>query len=486
MKHKNNSRERTVRCDRLLFSIEEQPFSILPRRLLSVYALDRPRKFSFEKTSLAHAPSFERLSNDHTNVSGEARWRPQEVRRRGSSLSDAYDAAQLPPVSPVLVGGSTVLAREQAALRRRRASSDARNLLHAPPHCARSTTDIDTDDDDEAQSLDERDAMRRRRSSSRSTLVERIAAVASRRNAEAAAARAAQPPEEGGSTSKRQCSAHGRRERTHVESLASSSGAALRAVHTGEISVSGMEMRATCLAGMPGALHLLLRRHDPNEVVNGERPIHWAATGGDLECVQILVEAGAALDAKDAFGRTALHLATFKGHDTRVVKALLDAGCDVDARDAGGATALHLACSHGAQDLAATLAHAACDVHARDAAGRTARDLATALGYDHLADKLAQLERQRRPNNHEPPRPRRSRGEPEPHAARQDGVLPPARHQLHPDQTDHAASAPFAAAAEPTGDLIAKLEDVLSTLRLGKGDALDSLVGCLHTQLRPT
>ncbi len=47
---------------------------------------------------------------------------------------------------------------------------------------------------------------------------------------------------------------------------------------------------------------------------------------------QLLIAGGAQLDAKDEFGRTALHWATIKGH-TEVVRVLLQAGAQPNAKD---------------------------------------------------------------------------------------------------------------------------------------------------------
>lgn len=40
----------------------------------------------------------------------------------------------------------------------------------------------------------------------------------------------------------------------------------------------------------------------------------WAAEGGHTELVKLLMEKGARINAKDRIGRTALSIATEKGH----------------------------------------------------------------------------------------------------------------------------------------------------------------------------
>jgi len=71
-----------------------------------------------------------------------------------------------------------------------------------------------------------------------------------------------------------------------------------------------------------------------------------AASKGDGEAVKKLVEAGANVNARDQYGRTALMLAAqagAKSYKTDVIKLLLDRGADVKLRDAGGWTAFEYA-----------------------------------------------------------------------------------------------------------------------------------------------
>lgn len=60
--------------------------------------------------------------------------------------------------------------------------------------------------------------------------------------------------------------------------------------------------------------------------------LHAAATAGDLVALETLIADGAALDARDADGRTAVMAAT-AARRTEAVRVLIDAGADVDIRD---------------------------------------------------------------------------------------------------------------------------------------------------------
>jgi len=61
-----------------------------------------------------------------------------------------------------------------------------------------------------------------------------------------------------------------------------------------------------------------------------------------LELVRECLQAGAAVNSKDIYGRTALMLAAYHGR-TDCIKLLIEAGADVDDKDSDGRTALTIA-----------------------------------------------------------------------------------------------------------------------------------------------
>ncbi|MGA1203859.1 MAG: ankyrin repeat domain-containing protein, partial [Planctomycetota bacterium] len=75
-------------------------------------------------------------------------------------------------------------------------------------------------------------------------------------------------------------------------------------------------------------------------------PLHAAARDDDLTRVRSLVEAGAAIDARDNDGWTPLMLAAANSTTPEIVQLLLDKGAAIDARDLLDKTPLMLAADH--------------------------------------------------------------------------------------------------------------------------------------------
>jgi ankyrin repeat protein len=99
-----------------------------------------------------------------------------------------------------------------------------------------------------------------------------------------------------------------------------------------------------------------------------------AAKRGDVTALEALLASNAELiKARDSDGSTALHCATWKGHDAAVAW-LLDSGADVHAlneNDHWGTTALHAAAHANHAHIARRLIDAGADVNAQDREGRT-------------------------------------------------------------------------------------------------------------------
>ncbi len=83
-----------------------------------------------------------------------------------------------------------------------------------------------------------------------------------------------------------------------------------------------------------------------SEVKNRYALLPWMAANGHEAIVGLLVEEGADLKAKDAYGYTPLHLASWRGNEA-TVRWLLKRGANFEAQDATNYTPLYMAVRNG-------------------------------------------------------------------------------------------------------------------------------------------
>jgi len=73
----------------------------------------------------------------------------------------------------------------------------------------------------------------------------------------------------------------------------------------------------------------------------GRTPLVYTVLSDAIDCCQLLLQAGAVVEATDADGRTAVHWSAFQGN-SKMMKLFLESGGDVLAQDGEGRTPLHL------------------------------------------------------------------------------------------------------------------------------------------------
>jgi ankyrin repeat protein len=116
---------------------------------------------------------------------------------------------------------------------------------------------------------------------------------------------------------------------------------------------------------------------DAADGVEGQTPLHWAVSKGNMSALRVLVELGADIDRRDSRGRTALHCAccSLRGDEPRV-QFLLSFGADIGVVDSKGRTACHVAAEWRKHTALCALVAAGGDLDQPDNKGRTPRRIA--------------------------------------------------------------------------------------------------------------
>jgi hypothetical protein len=140
---------------------------------------------------------------------------------------------------------------------------------------------------------------------------------------------------------------------------------------------------AACLS-----VWLLVTGPSAGAATGGGPDLIRAVTAGDEARVRaVLKKYPQAIDAVDAWGRTALYLAAGAG-DLNLVELLLTAEADVNAADKGGDTPLHEAVFRGYEEVARLLLARGADINAANQAGVTPLHYAAGLGRRSLVELL--------------------------------------------------------------------------------------------------
>lgn len=104
---------------------------------------------------------------------------------------------------------------------------------------------------------------------------------------------------------------------------------------------------------------------------SGDTALMKAARRGTMDCLNVLLEGGAAVDHQDKRGRSVLMVAARAG-ELGNMNRLLEAGANMTLRDEEGNDALMYATDHDESDCLDTLIQVGADVNAKNDKGRTA------------------------------------------------------------------------------------------------------------------
>jgi len=160
------------------------------------------------------------------------------------------------------------------------------------------------------------------------------------------------------------------------------------------------ELFAAARSGDAVQIKNLLEAGAANDAADeaGETALMHAAHGGHVAAVQALIAAGADVNAKAPQGWTALAKAAYNGETGRgyveVIDVLHQAGASLDDRIFFGITPLMLAAGGGDASVVEWLINSGADVLAVNEGGRTARMMANDKFYVDVINLLTDAERQ--------------------------------------------------------------------------------------------
>ena len=150
-------------------------------------------------------------------------------------------------------------------------------------------------------------------------------------------------------------------------------------------------MHLAAYAGLPWLVLKLLISGYASDIHSrdsfGNQPLLWAARNGRDSTVQILLERGAQVAAKNDEGVTALYWAASNGHAS-VLLQLLERGANCRPKDRIGWTPLHRAAFHGHTGVAKVLLENNADIEARDGTKWTALMRAATNGNVEVVNLL--------------------------------------------------------------------------------------------------
>ena len=152
-------------------------------------------------------------------------------------------------------------------------------------------------------------------------------------------------------------------------------------------------MALSCAAkeGKKDIVWLLLTRSDIgpdlNYGISGRTPLSQAAEKGHESIVKLLLERGAATDAKDKSGWTPLSWAAEKGHKS-IMQQLLESGASVKTKDRPSRMLLLWAAVHNYEAILKLLLERGAPIETKDKYGRTPLSRAAEKGLESMVELL--------------------------------------------------------------------------------------------------
>ena len=150
-----------------------------------------------------------------------------------------------------------------------------------------------------------------------------------------------------------------------------------RSIHTQVVRAAASRIRSL-LSSNPEAVNARER--------SGKTPLHKAVKSRRQDVAEVLLEAGAEVDATYGNGRTALHDAAGKNL-VGIAEALIGTGADLNASE-NGWSPLHEAAWHGSEDVARLLVHRGATILATGSHGETTLHCAAWSGHRGIAALL--------------------------------------------------------------------------------------------------
>lgn len=123
---------------------------------------------------------------------------------------------------------------------------------------------------------------------------------------------------------------------------------------------------------------------------NNRTPLYVAAKNGEVEAVEILTRAGSSLEITDSMGYSPLFIAMTRRRDA-VVEVLLSAGASACAGGAKGETPLHEACRHNPSAVSALVRAGAQPGHCWNPKLQSPLHVACLAGHVEAAEQLLPL-----------------------------------------------------------------------------------------------